>query len=987
MRFIGTGGNALNWQIKFAGHNLTIIAIDGQDIEPLPVKEFNLHTGERYDAIMCANQEPGNYLINATYDIACELVNDGVGFGKNLQVPFIPLGPVDACMFYAFIKYKGHDEVPVNADPFVHGGLPVGTGGGKDAHFLGDEAGIHFDLNTNERGYMAVRNVEVIPEPEKADLELTVYGGVLGDSFNIQPGGHNSTDARGQFGFPVHAGWMSSPDTRPFTKSGRTYLSTRDKPREFWSSAGHWPSTPSLQTKGKCGTNGANIITVPEDVGVLEIMLVNLSPIGHAFHLHGHYFHVINYGFPDWCSEAKHNQCFFMPYSVAKIVAKNTIGGEAVLADPDYPNTGGPFYWGVKPDKTHPNYLKSLNLNAPLRKDMITLWRHQWATIRIRPDNPGHWLLHCHMEHHVISGMVAVLDVKSSLVPAIPLDEPSSGSCPVHGWTHRAVPVSMKATSMLEVWDWIVDYQRPTKEGGTWLSARISPNQMDPSVRSSYVLANGKFPGTPIMATEGDELAIKVVNRAFAENIGMHWHGQEVRGTPWADGTVDVSMGRIREDTNFTYLFTAGPAGTHLYMPGGDPLLGARGLKGALIVKPRVDTRAHMYAADLLMQISDAWNEPEACLVSAGEHGNPKCAPIDKATFDGMYGDGSKIYPYPSYTVEEGKCYRVRMIGLMSQVSNFKMSIAGHDLKLLAVDGTEVSETDFSSIKLHAGERYDFQLCANQRKGSYVISADASEFCEASYLERTGQPRPASCNFRAFLQYKNIFGKSRIPRGEGAKGTGGGAHPRTLETPSLDLSTWKGFSLIKPVEAGPLLKAEADAFYQLRLVRMDSGNVSLFTNDATPWKRPGTPLLMTKGLGCAEGVPIVHVPENATDIEVTIQNMFDETHVVHLHGMRFQVIAMTDRNAGRHLVRLSAPEAAVLKDTVALPALGTTTIRIMADNPGMWMLHDMAAISHLRGAAMVFNVKPSEQPPVPYYVPTQGQCSYIKGTVEPDFFV
>jgi FtsP/CotA-like multicopper oxidase with cupredoxin domain len=673
-----------------------------------------------------------------------------------------------------------------------------------------------------------------------------------------------------------------------------------------------------------------------------------------------------------------------MPYAVGKIVAKNTIGGEAILADPDHPNMGGPFYWGVKPSKDHPNYKKSLNLKAPLRKDMISLWRHQWAVIRIRPDNPGHWLLHCHMEEHVISGMIAVLDVKASLVPAIPRDEPTSGNCPVHGWPHRSAPAPVKATSTVEVWEWIVDYQRPTTKGETWLSSRLSPNQLDPKVRSSYVLANGKFPGTPITATEGDELAIKVINKAFGVYFGMHWHGQEVRGTPWADGTVDVSMGRIQTDTEVTSQFTAGPAGTHFYTTGGDPLISARGLKGALIVKPKTDTRAHMYDSDLLMQISDAWHEAEACLVSSGQYGNPKCAPIDKATFDGTYGDGSKIYPYPYYTVEEGKCYRVRMIGLMSQVSNFKMSIAGHDLKLLAVDGTEVSETDLSSITLHAGERYDFQLCANQPKGSYAISADAYEFCEASYLKRTGEPRPASCHFQAFLRYKGVFGTSKLPTGKDAKGTGGGASPRTLETPSLDLSTWKGFSMIKPVEPGPVLKPEADAFYQLRLVRMESGNMSLFTNDVTPWKRPGTPLLMTKGLKCAEGVPVVNVPETATDIEVTIQNMLEETHVVHLHGMRFQVIAMTDKSAGRHLVNLPGPDAPVLKDTVALPALGTTTIRIMADNPGMWMLHDMSTISHLRGAAMVFNVLPSKQPAVPKAVPTQGPCSK---SAEPDFFV
>merc|ERR1719469_358753 len=108
-----------------------------------------------------------------------------------------------------------------------------------------------------------------------------------------------------------------------------------------------------------------------------------------------------------------------------------------MISDPEHPYTGGPaqFNWGVEPDKDHPNYKATLNLEAPLRKDIFGLWPHQWAVIRIRAKNPGLWLLHCHVEHHVPTGMLAAFNVKPSLQPPIPLDTPSSGSCPVHGWT------------------------------------------------------------------------------------------------------------------------------------------------------------------------------------------------------------------------------------------------------------------------------------------------------------------------------------------------------------------------------------------------------------------------------------------------------------------------------------------------------------------------------------------------------------------------
>ena len=102
----------------------------------------------------------------------------------------------------------------------------------------------------------------------------------------------------------------------------------------------HWPSTPLLHTKGQCGTNSANVLDIPEHVETLEITIVNLSPSAHVFHLHGMYFQVINYGYPEWCDLAHHNQCFFMPYAVAKEVARKTINGTAVISDPDHPLLG-----------------------------------------------------------------------------------------------------------------------------------------------------------------------------------------------------------------------------------------------------------------------------------------------------------------------------------------------------------------------------------------------------------------------------------------------------------------------------------------------------------------------------------------------------------------------------------------------------------------------------------------------------------------------
>merc|ERR1719359_2242460 len=117
---------------------------------------------------------------------------------------------------------------------------------------------------------------------------------------------------------------------------------------------------------------------------------------------------------------------------------------------------------------------------------MISLWRHQWAVIRIRARNPGMWLLHCHMAQHIPTGMIAVLNVKPSLQPPIPPDVPSSGNCPVHGWNHTAPPGPTRATARMEIMNWVVDYQRPTHSGNTPASTRVNGNQIADDKRSSY---------------------------------------------------------------------------------------------------------------------------------------------------------------------------------------------------------------------------------------------------------------------------------------------------------------------------------------------------------------------------------------------------------------------------------------------------------------------------------------------------------------------
>jgi len=378
LRFIGMMGQAQNFQIAIAGHNMTLIALDGADVVPIQLSQINLHAGERADVVVCANQEPGNYLMSAVYDLAT--------FLETAPAPHMP--KVDSSKFWAFLNYKGHDEEPGKASHKLLGGYnpPAGTGGGKNP---APSAGPAWDTNL-AKNWDVVKNLHPKPELPEADVSYTLDVGVLGPSF--QPG------------------------ASPYATTDRMYMFTK---HQSWSK----PSTPLLHTQGKCGAENVPFLTFEKNQTV-ELVINNLSPTAHVLHMHGMRFQVINYApfSSTWCSNA-HFECFFLPYKVAKPL--HCPGARESDAGTKFPYDA---YWGCPYDPSKDNATQILA--NPLQKDMVSLWRRSWAVIRFRADNPGTWLFHCHMEQHIPTGQIMALNILPAEQPAIPKDVPTEGPCP-----------------------------------------------------------------------------------------------------------------------------------------------------------------------------------------------------------------------------------------------------------------------------------------------------------------------------------------------------------------------------------------------------------------------------------------------------------------------------------------------------------------------------------------------------------------------------
>ncbi|KAK3940215.1 multicopper oxidase-domain-containing protein [Diplogelasinospora grovesii] len=129
----------------------------------------------------------------------------------------------------------------------------------------------------------------------------------------------------------------------------------------------------------------------------VDIVINNLDDGSHPFHLHGHQFWVLS----------------------------------------SYRSPGREAWGSCNPfDGSRLSESSRLNLVSPLKKDTVSVPRRGYVVIRVRADNPGIWMLHCHMLVHLGSGMAMALHV-----PGVPGDEGN-----VHSIVHDATQLCTRET-------------------------------------------------------------------------------------------------------------------------------------------------------------------------------------------------------------------------------------------------------------------------------------------------------------------------------------------------------------------------------------------------------------------------------------------------------------------------------------------------------------------------------------------------------------
>ncbi len=390
----------------------------------------------------------------------------------------------------------------------------------------------------------------------------------------------------------------------------------------------------------------------------------------------------------------------------------------------------------------------------------------------------------------------------------------------------------------------------------------------------------GNAPGPLIRARQGGEVAVKLVNRLEVPTT-IHWHGIRIDNA--MDGVAHLTQEPVAPGESFDYRFTVPDAGTFWYHPhvhGSGPQLD-RGLSGLLIVDeaspPDIDQ-------DVVLQFDD-WRIDEDGQIDTESFGN-----LHDAAHAGRLGNVLTVNgkDFERVDANPGDRLRLRIVSTCN-ARILELGFGDLDPWIVALDGQPVTPHRLGEEPLVIGPAQRVDLIADvagEPGGRFAISEVSGEPFEAAEIALdAAEPRPV----------RNYPPESLLPNPV--------AVPDAMPDRTIDL-----------VMAGGAMRFLESADYRGetvdgRTLAMDHGMV---------WALNGVAGMPEESLFTARaGEPVA--------LRLVNDTMFP--HAMHLHGHHF--VIYDDANAA-----LSG-----LRDTVTVEPRATTTIGLVADNPGKWMLH------------------------------------------------
>jgi FtsP/CotA-like multicopper oxidase with cupredoxin domain len=402
------------------------------------------------------------------------------------------------------------------------------------------------------------------------------------------------------------------------------------------------------------------------------------------------------------------------------------------------------------------------------------------------------------------------------------------------------------------------------------LEARVAEIELAPGRFVSMWTYNGQLPGPRIEARVGDTVRVRFQN-SLPEETTIHWHGLRV---PAAMDGAPVVQAPIAAGAEFVYQFVVPDAGTFWYHPHvrSDEQV-ERGLYGAIVVRgdgePVTTSDRTVVLDDVLLD--DSWQLADFSAMQAmvGRQGNLLLA---------------NGWAHPIARVGRGGLHRFRFVNA-ANARYFRLALPGRRLTQIGTDGGLLPvPREVDEILLVPGERADVLVVADGAAG------EALTWSSLRYDRGHGTgSRPDAVVFQM--------------RHEGDAPVATPPVPRTFP----------------PIAALPTPAVRRELRLEESMGGHGGGHGSsggmgpVFSINGQVYP-DATPLVAT--LGAVEEWAIV----NTTEMD----------HPFHLHGFRFQVVAVDDEGV----------EEVAWRDSINIPAKRTVAFRVrLEDHPGTWMFH------------------------------------------------
>jgi plastocyanin len=184
---------------------------------------------------------------------------------------------------------------------------------------------------------------------------------------------------------------------------------------------------------------------------------------------------------------------------------------------------------------------------AQLTKDSVTLGPSERVDLELRAVNPGIWMFHCHMEHHMANGMMTTIRYEGVQPPVLPAAGPAGGRV-----LHAPPPAGAGQTAAV-----VSGHQH----GAPVTPAVATTPVATTPVATTPVAAPAPATGAAPAATEGGARIVMVDNRVqhgrltVAKGTTVTWvnNGSNVHTISAQDGSFD--SGAVAPGQSFAYTF------------------------------------------------------------------------------------------------------------------------------------------------------------------------------------------------------------------------------------------------------------------------------------------------------------------------------------------------------------------------------------------------------------------------------------------------